>query len=211
MGLRELKARRTRDTIAAVALELFERQGYEATTMEQIAEAAEVAPTTLYRYYPTKDSTLVDQLMPGAGLWGEQLAARPPSEDLGVSLGHVLHERLREVDENADRVQRLRRQIDAVPSARARVLDLSYQEAAVLEEAIAARAGTDPSELWVQTTAQTWLMVFRMAVDMVRSTPEPRPAEEYAAEIAAALTSPATVMPSLPGRGTRSSCRELPG
>jgi AcrR family transcriptional regulator len=54
IGLRERKKRRTRETIVAVATQLFVEQGYEATTTAQIAEAAEVSSSTFFKYFPTK-------------------------------------------------------------------------------------------------------------------------------------------------------------
>jgi AcrR family transcriptional regulator len=198
MGLRELKARRTRDTIASTALTLFERQGYDATTMEQIAQESEVAPTTLYRYFPSKESILLTQLTPDAVSPAEALLARPAQEDLATALGHVLHERMTGVDAEAEHVLRLRRQIDVVPAARARIWDLGYQEVAQLEEAIARRTGADPDELWVQTTAHSWLMVCQMALDMMRATPEPLSAAEYAAQVIRVLQDGGAVLPRLP-------------
>ena len=53
-GLRERKKQRTRVTIVSVATKLFVEQGYEATTTAQIAEAAEVSPSTFFTYFPTK-------------------------------------------------------------------------------------------------------------------------------------------------------------
>lgn len=53
-GLRERKKARTRAEIREQALRLFLEQGYEATTVQQIAEAAEVSLSTLFRYFPTK-------------------------------------------------------------------------------------------------------------------------------------------------------------
>lgn len=55
LGLRERKKQRTRETIARVALELFDRQGYHATTIAQIAEAADVSPRTISAYFPAKE------------------------------------------------------------------------------------------------------------------------------------------------------------
>jgi AcrR family transcriptional regulator len=55
VGLRERKRRRTRETIVRVALELFAQRGYRATTLTQIAEAAEIAPSTLHGYFASKE------------------------------------------------------------------------------------------------------------------------------------------------------------
>ena len=63
-----LRARRqavTRQDIADAALELFERQGYESTTVEQIAGASGVSLRTFYRYCPSKDDALTSGLTTG--------------------------------------------------------------------------------------------------------------------------------------------------
>jgi AcrR family transcriptional regulator len=57
-GLRERKKRRTRETLVDVAAELCLRQGYDNTTVEQIAAAAEVSPRTFSRYFPTKEAVI---------------------------------------------------------------------------------------------------------------------------------------------------------
>ncbi len=54
-GLRERNRARTRTEIRSSALCLFYEQGYVATTMEQVAKAAEVSQSTLFRYFPTKE------------------------------------------------------------------------------------------------------------------------------------------------------------
>lgn len=60
MGLRERKRRQTRETLAKVAYALFDERGYDDTTVDAIADAANVSPRTFYRYFETKDGVLVE-------------------------------------------------------------------------------------------------------------------------------------------------------
>src|SRR5579871_1588889 len=58
-GLRERKKARTRASIREHALRLIREQGYDATTVDQIAEAAEISPSTFFRYFPTKEDVVL--------------------------------------------------------------------------------------------------------------------------------------------------------
>lgn len=62
-GLRERKKAKTRSLIQEHALRLFAERGYDETSVEDIAEAAEVSPSTVFRYFPTKpDLVIYDDL-----------------------------------------------------------------------------------------------------------------------------------------------------
>jgi len=60
MRLREKKAQKVREAIYDAMITLVEHGGYEAATLEQVAERAEVGISTLYRYYANKDAILLD-------------------------------------------------------------------------------------------------------------------------------------------------------
>jgi AcrR family transcriptional regulator len=60
LGLRERKKIKLRRSVQREALRLFAEQGYEDTTVEQIADAADISTTTFYRYFPTKEDVVLD-------------------------------------------------------------------------------------------------------------------------------------------------------
>jgi AcrR family transcriptional regulator len=71
LGLRERKKQRTRATLLDAAVELCERQGYERTTVDQIAAVADVSPRTFSRYFATKDAialALIDEAIAHAAV-----------------------------------------------------------------------------------------------------------------------------------------------
>jgi AcrR family transcriptional regulator len=80
-GLRERKKQRTRETIARAAHELFAERGYHATTLPDIAEAADVSTRTIFAYFPSKEDILFSDFAAMKEALARALAERPEGED----------------------------------------------------------------------------------------------------------------------------------
>ncbi|MER7987209.1 TetR family transcriptional regulator [Streptomyces noursei] len=90
-GLRERKKQRTRDALIRAALELFTERGYEATTIDEIAEAVDVSQRTFFRYFANKQDVVfaVQDMVEARFL--QELHARPADEPpLSALRGAVL-------------------------------------------------------------------------------------------------------------------------
>ena len=158
-----MKAARTRDQIVDVAIELFVAQGYDHTTMEQIAEKAEVAPSTLYRYFPSKDLLLLDRLLVFTDL-GSGLTSRPAGEPVGESLTVVIRDALESFVDDP-RHAALRKIIDETPAPRARLWDIAAEARGNLEAALAERMTLPVNDLRVTMAARIALQVFEIAAE----------------------------------------------
>lgn len=163
-GLRELKKQRTRAAIQRAALELVSRQGYEATTCEQIAAAAEVSPATFFRYFPTKeDVVLRDDYDP---LLSAAVAARPAREGPVRAVRRALAETLGALPEQEMAAVRERtRLLLSVPALRARVHEQADTARAALAEALGPRMGLPPDDLAVQAVAAACGAAMSVAVE----------------------------------------------
>lgn len=90
--MRDRKAKETRARIARTALELFISQGYAETTLDQIAEAADVGRRTIFDHFPSKEAILFDHLLVRHEVATKHLQDRPPSEPAVVGLYTVMRE-----------------------------------------------------------------------------------------------------------------------
>ncbi|MGC0329820.1 AcrR family transcriptional regulator [Streptomyces sp. SAI-170] len=154
LSLRERKKIKTREAIRHAMYALVREQGYDATTIDQIAERAEVSPSTVFRYFPTKeDIVLTDEYDP---ILLEELRARPVDEPWPDSVRHMLREAVRTGIEEDAEVARLRTHLMVqVPAVRSRMMESMSVTGRVLCSAIGERTGRDPDSLEVRVTAMS--------------------------------------------------------
>ena len=98
-GLRERSKARRRAAIIRAGLELFAERGYHATTVADIAAAAEVAPRTVAVYFPSKQDIAMSQFNARVDELTEAVRARRPGE----SVTAVIERWLRAEEPGADR------------------------------------------------------------------------------------------------------------
>jgi len=144
-GLRERKKARTRAAIQRHALRLFREQGYDATTVNQIAEAAEVSESTFFRYFPSKeDVVLWDEFDPRVA---DVFRAQPP----GASPMQAVRTAVREVlgqlgpEQQADLRERMDLML-AVPELRTNLLDQIASPMLLFSQMLAERTGRRPDD-----------------------------------------------------------------
>jgi AcrR family transcriptional regulator len=145
-GLRERKKAKTRATIREHAMRLFQEQGYAATTVEQIAEAAEVSPSTFFRYFPTKeDVVLTDDFDP---LIVAAIRAQPAGSPPVKALLDGMRSVFTNLDSEAWDIERRRQQIiGIVPELQARVMQATVEAVDMLAVVLAERAGKPADDL----------------------------------------------------------------
>jgi AcrR family transcriptional regulator len=151
-GLRERKKARTRASLREHALRLFREQGYQATTVEQIAAAAEVSPSTFFRYFPTKEDVVLQddmdtRMIEALARQPKQLspiaAVRGAMRETWASFTPVEWEQLRDGG----------RLSQEVPEIRARTMNEFSRLINAFAEAIAVRVGRRPDDVRVRVLA----------------------------------------------------------
>jgi AcrR family transcriptional regulator len=164
-GARERRRQRTRREIADAALSLAAERGYDHVTVDDIAEAADIAPRTFFRYFPSKDDVLFTDHDEKIAQLRAALAERPEGEPMMASVRAAVLS-LADVFEHDRELMVLKSQLmDANPDLRARSLQRQNEWQAVIAEAVARRRGVDPErDLPSQVTAGTTLAALQAAV-----------------------------------------------
>ncbi|WP_407704592.1 TetR/AcrR family transcriptional regulator [Streptomyces spongiae] len=156
LSLRERKKLKTRTAIRDATYRLIKEQGYETTTVEQIAEEAEVSPSTVFRYFPTKEDIVLtaeyDPLM--EDLLRSRPADEPVLESLRWSIRQSLALAVADTPDFEDNEMRIRLGLMAsVPALRSRMMETMSVTGGLLCRALAERTGRDEDDLEVRVYA----------------------------------------------------------
>jgi AcrR family transcriptional regulator len=143
-GLRERKKQKTKEAIQREAMRLFQEQGYEETTIEEIAEAAEISPSTFFNYFPTKeDVVLYDRYDP---IMASMMLSRPPEEPPSVVMKYVFETLGVMLERDREIIVARAQMALKVPALRARFWEEMERARDLISSVIAARTGRDPDD-----------------------------------------------------------------
>jgi AcrR family transcriptional regulator len=152
VGLRERKKAKMMASVQMHALRLFREQGYQATTVEQITEAAEISPSTFFRYFSSKEDVMItdnyDPILLAA--FESQDPSLSPLETVRKAMVSAAAEMpLDEMETMRERMEL----IISVPELRASLLNNLTEMMHLLAQMIAKRWGRNPDDLEIRTFA----------------------------------------------------------
>ena len=169
-SLRERKKDRTRRELVDAALQLFVEQGFERTTVEEIAGACEVSPRTFFRYFGTKEEVLFHD---GDGDAARQaqllaaLAARPADESPLLALRESVLLVVANARAEEPTMMRRRQVVAAHPVLRTRALEHQHRwEDGVVEALRIRTTGTTRSDMEIRLTVAAAAAALRTATDL---------------------------------------------
>jgi AcrR family transcriptional regulator len=171
LGLRERKKIKTRNAIRREAFRLIEANGYAATTVEQIAEAADVSPSTFFRYFPSKESLLLaDDLDPLIlAAFDAQPPDLSPTEAIRRAYSDVMARLPADQKEFENTRQRL---MFSIPELKAAMYDEYYRTVNVMAELIGRRIGRPANDFEVRVFVGALTGAMMAAFDNAPQTAE---------------------------------------
>jgi AcrR family transcriptional regulator len=173
VGLRERKKAKTRAAIRSQAIRMFAEHGYAATTVEQIAEAAEISPSTFFRYFATKEMVILtdeyDQLIMDA------FQRQPPELSPIRAFRNAVSATLAPAGMSQEEVHQevLRHQLlKTVPELRSAMLDQFAVSLSDLARMIAERLGRPSPDFRIRTMAGALIgIAMSVSLDAWAETP----------------------------------------
>jgi AcrR family transcriptional regulator len=175
-GLRERKRAQSRAVTVDVALELFADLGYDAVTVADICAAAEIAPRTFFRYFPTKEDVLAEPAREMAALLAAALSAAPAEPGDAETLVGALRQLGEHVVAHQARLAVFFRVAAASSAVRANpLLHLSGRERELTEQLVRRRPVPGPPDWRTRLLVARAVAAFRVWLDDVVTGAEPDP------------------------------------
>lgn len=161
-GLRERKKRERRRCIEEVALELFEERGFDGTTIEEIARAADIAPRTFFTYFATKEDVALADYAGRLGRVVDELALLLPTERPWAALRSAFAVVATDYENERAMIARRFAIMGANPSVLARSLQLQTGWEASVVALVA--PSDDPHDLDARLIGATAVAAMRSAI-----------------------------------------------
>jgi AcrR family transcriptional regulator len=145
LGRRDRKRLETRNGLVAVALELFAERGFDAVTVNDIADRADVDPSTFFRHFGSKEAVIFSEVGNWTGRLGDALRAQPAELPLLETMRVGSKDLVALLMVDVENERRRAELIESSPSVRAH--GLVVREALIDEVAlaIAERMAVDPA------------------------------------------------------------------
>ncbi|MEU7873260.1 TetR family transcriptional regulator [Dactylosporangium sp. NPDC049140] len=145
MSLVERKRQLVRDELAEAALKLVAFQGFDETTIDQMAAAAGVSRRTFFRYFQSKEDVIIEFLSDLGRRLSAALQARPPAEPPAEAVRQALRVFTDKFWEHPEKAGRLTRVTMETPALLGRYLERQTAWKQTLTEELARRTRTDPA------------------------------------------------------------------
>jgi AcrR family transcriptional regulator len=160
-GIRERKKQRTRQALRQAAVQLFLERGFEATTIADITEAADVAPRTFFSYFQTKEDVVLDEAAQRFAKAQTTLQQRPKDEPLLAAFRRAALEIAADIQTQSDQEPAMARVIRSTPAIQARIRDRMGQWEEQLAAMIAQERQAPPDDLDSHVVAAALVGVLR--------------------------------------------------
>jgi len=183
-SLRERKKADTREAIRGAAVDLFCRDGFEATTMDAVAAAADVSVRTVFRYFPTKEDLVFADVEADLEDLRTLLDARPADEPVMGSVRAVVEVLAGRMDGGREADVRLAPLLHDEPALRQRYLGVLDRVEYTVADWARLRLGAGPGDLRPGLLAACMVSVQRVVVDVVVAG-DPRPLSDLIREAVA--------------------------
>jgi AcrR family transcriptional regulator len=149
-GLRERKRRLTRQLISDAATAMFATRGFDNVKVSEVADRVGVSEKTVYNYFPTKESLVLDTADEAVEQMARALRERGPDESLTAAVVRAIKEDTERFDQAPEElvgfIPLFLGMIDSTPALRAAWLELHDRLANVARDELAAQAGIDPRD-----------------------------------------------------------------